>query len=116
MPVTYTSKLHSDDDPGGIIGEILNMGADFPGPARDALVGWTLRLGDGIDPAEAAQRILAHYGQESGAVPEGACGELVRLLRETAAYSQRRLETHLCRPESAHRSRRRGGRKARRET
>ena len=116
MTVTYTSKLHSDDDPGGIIGEILNMGADFPGPAQDALIGWTLRLGDGVDPAAAAQRVLARYGYEEGEAPEGACGELVRLLRETAAYSQRRLETHLCRPESAHRGRRRGGRKARHQT
>ena len=75
-----------------------------------------VRLGDGIDPAAAALRILRHYGYEDGETPEGACGELVRLLRETAAYSRRRLETHLCRPESAHRGRRRGGRKARLET
>ena len=113
MAITYTSKYHSPEDPGGIIGEILSMGAEFAGPARDALLGWTLRLGDTQDPAEAARAVLVKYGLEEGTDPEGACGELVRLLRETASYSQARLKTHMCRPESAHRNRRRGGRKAR---
>jgi hypothetical protein len=114
MAITYTSKYHAPEDPGGIIGEILNMGAEFPGPARDALLGWTLRLADGQDPAAAARAVLEKYGLAEGPAPEGACGELVGLLRETADYSQARLKTHMCRPEGAHRGRRRGGRKARR--
>ncbi len=113
MPITYTSKYHCPEDPGGIIGEILNMGADFTDPAQDALLGWTLRLGDDIDPAAAARGLLEKYGLQDGPTPEGACGELVRLLRETVSYSQKRLDTHMCRPDSAHRPRRRGGRKAR---
>jgi len=113
MSITYTSTYHCDDDPGGILGEILHMGEEFEGPAQDALVGWTLRLGDGIDPAEAAKRLLVRYEAVASAAPTGACGELIRLLRETAQYSRGRLDAHLCRPEPAHRSRRRGGRKAR---
>ena len=114
MPITYTSKFHSDDDPGGVLGEILTMGEAFPGPAEDALLGWTLRLADDVDPADAARRILARHHFDTGDAPDGACGELVRLLREAATFARGRLQTHLCRPEPAHRSRRRGGRKARR--
>ena len=103
MAITYTSKYHAPEDPGGIIGEILNMGAEFLGPAEDALLGWTLRLGDKQDPAEAACAVLEKYGLAEGPAPEGACGELVRLLRETASYSQERLDTHMCRPETGQR-------------
>ncbi len=110
MAVTYTSKYHAPEDPGGIVGEILNMGAEFEGPAQDALLGWTLRLGDTQDPAVAARAVLKKYGLVEGPAPEGACGDLVKLLRETASYSQARLDAHMCRPKSA---RRRGGRKAR---
>jgi len=113
MAITYTSKYHAPEDPGGIIGEILNMGAEFTGPAQDVLLGWTLRLDETQDPATAARAVLVKYGLEDSADPEGACGDLVRLLRETASFSQARLNTHMCRPESADRNRRRGGRKAR---
>lgn len=114
MAITYTSRFHSDDDPGGVLGEILTMGAAFPGPAEDALLGWTLRLADTVDPAAAARRILAKYNYDTGVTPDGPCGDLVRMLREAANFSRGRLQTHLCRPEAPHRSRRRGGRRARR--
>ena len=114
MSITYTSKYHCDDDPGGILGEILHMGEEFEGPAQDALVGWTLRLGDGIDPAEAAKRLLVRYEALAASAPAGACGEVILLLLETAGYSRRRLAAPLCRPEPPLRSRRRGGRKTRR--
>ncbi len=114
MSITYTSKYHAPDDPGGIIGEILNMADEFPGPAQDALLGWTLRLGDEVDPAAAAGSLLDRYGYAEGPPPGGACGELIKLLRETARYPQAHLKTYLCRPEPAHRRSRRGGRKARR--
>lgn len=110
MPVTYTSPHHSEEDPGGLIRETLEMGADFPGPARDALLSWMLRLGDGVDAAATAQTLLARYGYAEGPPPEGACGELVALLRETAKYPDGQLRTHLCRPHSAHRRRRRRAR------
>jgi hypothetical protein len=115
MPITYTSKHHSPEDPGGIIREVLDMGPDFTGPAQDVLLGWTLRLGDTVDPAAAARTLLERYGYADRPAPEGACGELIKLLRETADYPQGRLDTHLCRPEPAHRRRRRGGWKSRRE-
>lgn len=107
MGITYTSPHHSKDDPGGLIRETLDMGADFPGPARDALLSWILRLGDDADAAVAAKTLLARYGYAEGPVPDGACGELVMLLRETATYPDGQLRTHLCRPRSAHRRRRR---------
>ncbi|HSR72449.1 MAG TPA: hypothetical protein VLL72_08725 [Kiloniellales bacterium] len=84
MPITYTSKFHSREDPGGIIREILEMDAEFEGPARDALLSWVIRLEPGLSPATAARRLLARYELEER-TPAGACGELVKLLRETAA-------------------------------
>lgn len=107
MPITYTSPHHSDEDPGGLIRETLNMGPAFTGPARDALLSWVLRLGDGVDVAAAAQTLLTRYGYAEGPAPDGACGELVVLLRETARYPGQRLRAHLCRPHSAHRRQRR---------
>ena len=114
MAVTYTSKHHSPEDPGGIIREVLNLGAEFTGPAHDVLLGWTLRLGDEIDPAVAARTLLERYGYADAPPPEGACGQLIKLLRETASYPQGRLDAHLCRPEPAHRRPRRGGWRSRR--
>lgn len=108
MTITYTSKHHSDDDPGGVIGEVLAMGPEFAGPAEDVLLGWTLRLADGVDPAAAARRLLARHGLQDRPAPEGACGDLIRLLRETANFSRARMDPHMCK------ARRRGGRKGRR--
>jgi hypothetical protein len=108
LTITYTSKHHSDDDPGGVIGEILAMGPEFAGPAEDVLLAWTLRLAEGVDPAAAARRLLSRHGFQDRPAPEGACGELIGLLRETANFSRERLGSHLGQ------TRRRGGRKGRR--
>lgn len=107
MPITYTSKHHSPQDPGGVIRAVIDMGPEFTGPAQDVLVSWMLRLDDGIDPAEAARHLLAAYGLNDGPPKPGALGELVRLLRETADYPSARLRGHLCRPEARPRAKRR---------
>ncbi|MEE8536344.1 MAG: hypothetical protein V3S45_09850 [Kiloniellales bacterium] len=85
MAIKFLSPHHSPDDPGGLIKEAISMGADFPGPAEDVILAWTLRLGVERDPAEVATRLLSAYGLTDGAPPEGACGRLVDLLRQAAA-------------------------------
>ena len=84
MAIRYTSKHHSEEDPGGLIRDVLDMGPEFTGPAQDVLLSWILRLGDGVDAAPAARAVLDRYGLVEGEVPDGACGELVTLLRQTA--------------------------------
>lgn len=101
--VRYLSEHDSPDDPGGLIREALKLGSEFPGPAEDLVLAWVLRLGDGRDPGEAAQRLIADYQLDQEPPPPGACGRLVALLRETAAFPNRRMTRHLCQP------RRRGG-------
>jgi hypothetical protein len=88
------------EDPVGLIGQALEMGAGFPGPAEDVLLSWMLKLDAAIDPIMAARILLVRYGVAEGALPPGEAGKLIRLLRETAAAS----------PGAA---RRRGGRRAR---
>ena len=104
MTIKYLSEHHSDDDPGGLIKEVLDMGTAFPGPAEDILLAWMLRLTDEQDPAEVATRVLSDYDVAEGPLPEGACGRVVEILRETAEYGRNRLQGHVCRPK------RRGGR------
>ncbi|HEX9769124.1 MAG TPA: hypothetical protein VGA50_08110 [Kiloniellales bacterium] len=84
MATKYLSPHHSPDDPGGVIREVLLMGPEFPGPAEDVMLAWTLRLGPDLDPTDAAKRLLAAYELTDGPLPEGACGKLVDLLRQTA--------------------------------
>ncbi|MEO1192360.1 MAG: hypothetical protein AAFY02_11425 [Pseudomonadota bacterium] len=84
MSVTYTSPHHSEEDPGGLIREVLNLGDAFPGPAADILLSWSLRLDDSLPAAEAARRLLERYDLQAGEPPAGACGELVVLLRQAA--------------------------------
>jgi hypothetical protein len=84
MATKYLSPHHSPDDPGGVIREVLLMGPEFPGPAEDVIVAWTLRLGVDRDPADSAKRLLATYELAEGPLPDGACGKLVDLLRQAA--------------------------------
>jgi hypothetical protein len=86
MAVRYVARYHSEDDPGGLIREVIELGADFPGPAGDVLLSWLLRLEAGKDPAE------------------GACGELIGLLREVSEYGAERLERTM-RPSRSRRGR-----------
>lgn len=84
MGVKYVSPHDSPEDPGGLIREVLDLGAAFPGPAEDVMLSWTLRLGDEQPPAATARILLVRYGLEEAPLPEGACGRLVALLREVA--------------------------------
>src|SRR3546814_4207546 len=38
LMVRYLSEHDSPDDPGGLIREVLQMGAEFPGPAEDVVL------------------------------------------------------------------------------
>jgi hypothetical protein len=92
MAVRYVARYHSDDDPGGLIREVVELGDGFPGPAGDVLLSWLLRLEAGKDPAEVASRLLRDYDIAEQPLPEGACGELIGLLREVSEYGAERLE------------------------
>ncbi len=94
MAIKYLSEHDTPDDPGGLVRQVLDMGPEFPGPARDILLAWILRLGTRRDPAEAAGRLLAAYGIAEGPPPEDATGELIELLRETASYPREHLPSH----------------------
>jgi predicted PhzF superfamily epimerase YddE/YHI9 len=91
VAIRYDTAHDSPDDPGGLIRQVLDMGPEFPGPARDILLAWILRLGADRDAAEAAGRLLAAYGIAEGPVSGDAAGELVALLRETAGYPREHL-------------------------
>jgi len=95
MAIKYTSPHHSEDDPGGIIHDVLEAGPDFQRPAEDIVLTWTLRLADGRDPAEAAERLLTAYGVAEGPLPAGAAGRVVEMLRQAATYPGERLHGHL---------------------
>jgi hypothetical protein len=84
MAVRYISQFHSAEDPGGLIGEALALGADFPGPAEDLLLAWSLRLADDLPAPEAARRLIDRLGLADLTLP-GAAGRLVELLRQAAA-------------------------------
>ncbi|GAB5468125.1 MAG: hypothetical protein Kilf2KO_11550 [Rhodospirillales bacterium] len=84
MAVRYTSPHHSEEDPGGLVREVLELGADFPGPAADIFLSWSLRLADDVPAAVAAERLLERYGLRETPRPSGACGELVALLLQAA--------------------------------
>jgi hypothetical protein len=95
MAIKYVSTHDSPEDPGGLIKDVLDMGAEFLGPAEDILVAWMLRLGEDRDPAEAARHLLDRYGIAEGPLPDGACGRVIELLRQTADFPQDRLTSHL---------------------
>lgn len=84
MAVRYVSRHHSPEDPGGLIAEALALGADFPGPAEDLLLAWSLRLAEDLPAQEAARRLIERHGLAAAALP-GAAGRLVELLRQAAA-------------------------------
>ena len=92
------------EDPVGLIGQALAMGAEFPGPAEDVLLSWILKLDPGLDPTAAAAVLIRHYGVAEGPLPPGESGKLIRLLRETASSP----------PGGGHPVRRRRGRPPRR--
>ena len=72
------------DDPGGLVLEVLRMGTEFPGPAPDLLLAWTLKLPDGVDLQAAAARLLEAYALAEATPPADPRGELIELLRQAA--------------------------------
>jgi hypothetical protein len=103
MAIRYLSEHDSPDDPGGLIREVLLLGDEFQGAPEDIVLAWILRLGDDRDPAGAAKRLVADYRLDEHPQPGGACGKLIEMLKETAAYPAQRMARHMCAP------RRRGG-------
>jgi len=96
-----TAKRGPPHDPNCLIEQVLEMGAEFTGPAEDIVFSWLISLGPEIDPADAANRLLDEHKLRVGPVPEGAIGRLWTLLRETALFPDDRL-----RASSRHRRRR----------
>ena len=107
VAIKYVSKHHTDDDPGGVIHEVIQAGPEFQGPAEDIILSWTLKLASDRDPAAAAQRLLQKYDLAEGPLPEGAVGRVVEMLREAALYPETRLRRHLGRQRRSDRHRRR---------
>jgi hypothetical protein len=101
-------SANSPEDPQGLIGQVLAMGEEFPGPAGDVLLSWLLDLKDRADPAKAAARLIERHNLAGPPFPRGPRGELIRLLHETARYT----------PEQLHAlgGRRRGGAMGRRKS
>jgi hypothetical protein len=100
-------SAHEAEDPQGLIRQVLAMGEEFPGPARDVLLSWLIELKDRVEPASAAAILIERHGLSATTFPATPRGELIRLLHETARYSPAQLR------ESG--GRRRGGARGRRE-
>ena len=108
MAIKYVGRYHSEDDPGGLIREVVELAEEFPGPSPDIVFSWLLRLPDGQDPAEVAKRILKDYGLAEAELPETPAGEVISLLREVSLYGVERLRrTAQSRPSAARENRRR---------
>jgi hypothetical protein len=86
-----TARRGPPHDPNGLIGQVLEMGAEFSGPAEDVVFSWLISLAPDIDPADAANRLLDEHNLRQGSVPDGALGRLWTLLRETALFPDDRL-------------------------
>ena len=90
-------------DPNGLIGQVLEMGAAFAGPAEDVIFSWLISLAPDIDPADAANRLLDEHNLRQGGVPDGPLGRLWTLLRETALFPDDRLNATAPRRRTARR-------------
>jgi hypothetical protein len=80
-------------DPDLLIGQVLEMGSEFAGPAEDILFSWLISLPPDVDPAAAANTLLDEHNLRHGAVPDDPIGRLWTLLRETALFPDNRLRT-----------------------
>ena len=103
MAARSRKPVNEPDDPHGLIGQVLTMGADFPGPAGDILLSWLLDLKDRTEPSTAAANLIARHGLAGPPFPPGPLGELIRMLHETASHSPEQLRERVLR--------RRGGRR-----
>lgn len=78
-------------DPNLLIEQVLEMGAEFAGPAEDVVFSWLLSLAQDLDPAVAANLLLDEHNLRRGAPPPGPVGRVWTLLRETAEFPDSRL-------------------------
>lgn len=111
MPITYTSPHHSDEDPSGLIHDVFELGEEFAGPAREVLFSWVMKLDASIDPALAAQKLIARYELDKPAARSPAGNELLVLLKETATHGLESLKKEKSgrnRSDRRRRNRRRG--------
>jgi hypothetical protein len=85
MPADTTAKRGPPFDPQFLIRQVLDMGAEFPGPAEDILLSWILSLDRALDPAAAAQQLVDAYGLE---IPADHCAtlRLRELILQTARF------------------------------
>jgi hypothetical protein len=85
MPIDSTAKRGPAYDPHLLIRQVLDMGADFHGPAEDILLSWILSLDRALDPAAAALQLIDAYGLEIPA-EHGATLRLRDLILQTARF------------------------------
>jgi hypothetical protein len=85
MPADTTAKRGPPFDPQLLIRQVLDMGAEFPGPAEDILLSWVLSLDRALDPASAAQQLIDAYGLEIPA-DHHATLRLRELILQTARF------------------------------
>jgi hypothetical protein len=91
--MSSTQKRGPPHDPDLLIGQVLEMGGEFAGPAEDIIFSWLISLAQDVDPAAAANKLLDEHNLRHGAVPDGPVGRLWTLLRETALFPDNRLRT-----------------------
>lgn len=77
----YLSPNHCKEDPGGMIGDALAMGKEFPGPAHDLFLAWSLQLAHDDNIAACAACLFQRYPVlKEHAKHDNAIGTLARLL------------------------------------
>jgi len=91
MPADTTAKRGPPFDPQLLIRQVLDMGADFPGPAEDILLSWILSLDRALDPAAAAQQLIEAYDLEIPA-EHRATLRLRELILQTARFPDGALQ------------------------
>jgi hypothetical protein len=93
MPASHATELKGPPhDPHCLIRQVLQMGAEFSGPAEDVVFSWLISLAREVDPAVAANLLLDEHDLRDADPPPGAQGRLWQLLRETARYTGERLQ------------------------
>lgn len=86
-----TARRGPPHDPNLLIRQVIEMGAEFTGPAEDIIFSWLISLPPGMDPATAANTLLDEHNLRQGDAPPDAIGRVWTLLRETAEFPDDRL-------------------------